>query len=311
MKTNLEHIRFIFVACFFVNQVGNASQSDSISYNAIDWSQISSNELTAIVKNANPSRIPPKAWGVILKRVDWFQLPTNVQNYISDNVDWSLVPTNVLEYYNQPAEWPNSHQALNICAEIMRSSVDTNWLAMIAEKVTNLTTVIQFTNRLNNGSEAITLETNTDIAHYFEGFSKRLESTLNEYSGYLTNPKLKAYLGEAGYGAEIPSSGLSEGMVYYGFQSEKGPARDIRLLSKVSGERAPLQIIFYPNGRLSQFRVFTLQHKDTALFNENGQLQHFDWIMNDKMSIHIDPDASGEPHVKLIALGKHLPLKFQ
>ncbi len=321
MKQHLTKIGLVFTACLLANlasqalaQTKNLIQATAATnYNTIEWSQISSNELTAIVKSADPSQIPANAWGIILKRVDWFQLPTNVQNYVSDNVDWSLVPTNILEFYNQPGEWSDSPQkqaTLKRCADILRSSIDTNWLALIASKLTNQPAIFQFTNRLNDGTETVTLVTNTDIILYFEYFSKLLMSTLDEYAGYLTNPKLKTYLG-AGYEGEIPSPRKNEGMIYFGFRSKEGLITDFRRLAVVRGERAALQVGFYPNGKLSQFRVFTLEHKDTALFLENGQLQHFDWIINDKISIHIDLDASGNPHVKLITLGKHPPLKIQ
>jgi hypothetical protein len=121
------------------------------NYSNIEWFQISFNELTDIVKGANPSRIPSNAWGIILQKVDWFQLPTNVQYYISENVDWSMIPTELLEFYNHPGAWPESPEkepALRHCAVLLRSSVDTNWLAMVASKLANEPAVLEFTNHL-------------------------------------------------------------------------------------------------------------------------------------------------------------------
>ncbi len=278
-------------------QTNNPIQPAAINYNAIEWSQISSNELTAIVKNANPSKIPANAWGIILKKVDWFQLPTNIQYYVSDNVDWSLVPTNIIEYYNQPVAWPNSGQALKHSAELMRASVDTNWLAMIADKLTNQPAVLQFTNTLTNGTQTVVLVTNADMIFNFEAFSMQLTSILDEYAGYLTNPKLNAYLGQSGYGAEIPDSLKNKEVIYFDFLSKNGPASEFRKI--VSGvSRARVKAAFYDNGKLASFAIYTSENKENAHFGNNGQLQHFSWIMNEKFSIHIDVDASGSPHVK-------------
>lgn len=297
MKKNFIKIGLIFTTYFLVNQASQAlAQASAVTnYSTIDWSQISSNELTAIIKNTDPSKIPANAWGIILKRVDWFQLPTNIQYYVSDNVDWSLIPTNIIEFYNQPAAWPNSRQALRHSADLMRSSIDTNWLAMIADKLTNQPVVFRFTNRLNDGTAPVVIVTNADIIAYFKDFSKRLTSTLDEYASYLTNPKLNAYLGVAGYSAQIPSPTKSEGTIYFGFLTDNGPTRDFRQI--VNGEsRARMQAYFYENGNLKLLNVIAT-YKYGVNFTENGQLKDVGWLLNNKLAIHINLDASGNPQI--------------
>src|ERR1035437_5494829 len=80
MKNNLIKIGLMFPACFLVIQASQAlaQAAATTNYSTIQWSQISSNDLAALVKKANPSKIPANAWGIILKKVDWFQLPTNI-----------------------------------------------------------------------------------------------------------------------------------------------------------------------------------------------------------------------------------------
>ena len=62
--------------------------------------------MTAIVRGAEPSKIPTNAWGIILKNVDWMQLPTNVQYYVSANVDWSIIPPNTAFFLFTPLNGP-------------------------------------------------------------------------------------------------------------------------------------------------------------------------------------------------------------
>ena len=311
MEKNLAKSGLAFVACFLVSQASLAlAQTNSaiqpsaatINYNNVQWSQISSNEVTAIVKNADPSQIPTNAWGVILKKVNWFQLPANVHNYVDENVDWSLVPSNILAYYNQPAEWPDSphkQATLKRCAEMVRSSVDTNWLAMIANKLTNQPAVFQFTNRLKDGSETVMLVTNADIILYFEGFSARLLVCLDEYAGYLTSPKLKAEYG-AGYQGEMPSPLEKDRTIYFGFHSIEGPIRTFVIHGGArDGSAGGVAAVFYLNGKLCHLSFFTPHnmHDEDTHFVENGQLRHLDWLVNDKFAIFLDLDESGNPHI--------------
>ena len=290
----------IYLVLFALPAVADQSRS-AIDYKSINWSQISSNELDAIVKKADPSRIPPQDWGGILKRVDWFQLPAKVQRYVSDNVDWSMVPTNIILFYNKPAAWPNCRQTLEHCAELMHSSVDTNSLSLSASILTNVPEILEYTNRLSDGSETVLRLTNSDLIQYFEDFSNRVESTLNEYAGYLTNPKLNAYHGQAGYEAEIHSSKQDEGMIDYLFYKSTGPTVEIRRLTE-GVSRARSRVVFYESGKLALFDAFTDQHQETVYFGENGQLHEVMWVINDKFALEVNLDAFGKPHYKCYSL---------
>jgi hypothetical protein len=304
MKHRLIKIVVSFAACLGLNwashalaqtEAGNQAGSAN-AYGNVKWSQISSNELTSIVKSADPSKIPTNAWGIILKRVDWFQLPTNVQYYVSDNVDWSLVPTNIIEYYNQPKAWVNSAQALKQGAETMRSSIDKAWLAMITDKLTNQPTVLSFTNRSKEGVETVMLVTNSQLIHYLRDFAERLELSLVENAGYLTNPRLNAYHGVSGYGANIKSPTVSNETTYFGFRDERGLINDYRQLAD-GVSRARVKAIFDENGKLGSFEVFTAEHKDAARFAKNGRLQQITWDISDGFAIRISCDDSGSAHI--------------
>jgi len=309
MKLNSTLTLFLIIACFFIGQIDNVVAQYSNSgptiivgnYINADWANMSTNDINAIIGSHDPSTIPANAWGIILKRVDWFHLPTNVQNFVSDNVDWSLVPTNILMFYNNPAEWPNYRQTLKHCAELMQLSVDTNSLALDASILTNIPEVIQFTNRLSDGSESVLRLANSNLIQYFEDFSNRVVSTLNEYAGYLTNPKMNAYLGQAGYGAEIHSFKQDEGMVYFSFFKGTGPTREIRRLTE-GVSRARSRVVFYENGKLGLFDAYTDQHQETAYFGDNGQLQNVTWVINDKFALLVNVDASSVLHYKCYPL---------
>jgi hypothetical protein len=222
-----------------------------------------------------------------------------------------------------PGKWPDKPDKnirLKQCADIMRSAVDTNFLAMLANKLTNEPAVFQFTNQLNNGTEIVTLVTNTDIVFHFEDFSRRLTSDLDEHASLLTNPKLKTFTCDFGEVAEIVNpKNKNEWFEFdFDFSGPKGrydgPVRqllDRGIYTNSVGTRSFDYYEFYENGRLKSFRVLTPEHKDTAAFGENGQLQHLDWLVNNVFAIYLDFDELGNPHVRPVTLGKHPPLKFQ
>jgi hypothetical protein len=257
--------------------------------------------MTAIVKSADPARIPTNAWEIILKKVDWLELPTNTQYYISVNVDWSIIPINILDLLVHPVEWPDSPQksdTLKRCAEALRSSIDKNWLATITSNLSKQPAVLQFTNSVPGGIETVQCVTNAYIIAYFQEFAKHLELDLKEYSGYLTNPHFRTEIGD-GYQGEIQSPRTNEGTIYFGFVSDNGPIRMFRRLPKPGGDSTIVYADVHTNGVLWTFQVSTPQHtKDIAVScRENGQLQQMTWAMNDTFSIMLDIDVSGIPHI--------------
>ena len=235
-----------------------------------------------------------------------------------------------------PSKWPDSPQkqaALKRCAELMRSSVDTNWLAMIAGKLANQPAVLQFTNRSNDGIETITLVTNADLVLHIEDFSKRLASTMNEIASCLTNSKLKTFIAY-NYKGVIVSPRENEKAISFNFWSENGPVKNFkeasfdepaptthntpRAAAKTTSSQTAdavhlpgVAAEFSESGRLVSFEILTPEHIESANFGGDGQPQHFFWRGNNMYAISIDMDVSNNVHVKLIPLGKNLRVKLQ
>jgi hypothetical protein len=230
-----------------------------------------------------------------------------------------------------PGKWPDKpdkKMRLQQCADIMRSSVDTNWLATVANNLASQPSVFQFTSRLNDGTEAFTLVTNTDLILDFEDFSKRLTSDLDEYANLLTNSKLETATCDWGEFAQIvdPKDKNEWFEFDFDYSSPKYPWNNpVSELKKSRVDRSGeggMYMSFYVSGKLRSYWMYALDYYEKADFNENGQMQHFfkenghyqkvDWVMNgqvlhqkwvhDKYAISINLDASCNPQVKLITL---------
>ena len=236
------------------NNVHQAAKPNA--YENVDWLRISTNRLTELVKNSDPSLIPTNAWGAILKRVDWFALPTNVQYYVSDHVDWSLIPSKILEHYNQPEPWPEKSSKQQIrehCAEILRSAVDTNQINEACKKLTN------------QPNEASALKR----------MSEDITRTLSTAAGLLNSSALNSTSWNGGYSASVHNPNNPAEVFLYHFNTQKGPIGQFEIRTS-EGNKPVVLALFFENGKLKSFSK-AKPNQEILSFDENGGVDRH-WI---------------------------------
>jgi hypothetical protein len=291
-----------------LSQTNNHAQSGAANVN---WSKLPAKDMVSALKTIDPSQIPTNAWAVILEKADWSKVPTNVQEYFCDEVDWSSIPEKVWAKYIHPGKWPDGpgkQKTLSHCAELLRSSVDTNQLDLILNKLlTNQPAVYEVATGMNkDGSKAVTLISSNDVIRFYQDTTKQLFSTLDRFASYMTNSKLETYTADFGYAAKISAANEVE-TKYISFYSENGPIMDFRGVEiDGSGSRTAGGARFNKQGKLIVFdsRVYPILNSHIATrdvsvgFDENNRLC-IDGILQDEIGVSVRLDASEKLRVKI------------
>ena len=239
------------------------SMGDEVDYQHSNWSQMPATELVAILKSANPARIPTNAWGGILRRVDWDVIPPTRRLDIGEHLDWSLIPSNIWEKLIHPNPWPqgaNREATLKKCAELLHQSVDSSHLLLVSTHLKLLPPALLVTNGASATGHFISVVTNADIVLLYDTFIFKLTNVLSACAGYLSDSNLNVYIGD-GYSAKIQTPQKSTETTYYLLWSENGPVRSIRQM--VGDARATVSAQFARNGKLASFEIYTATPNST------------------------------------------------
>ena len=177
--------------------------------------------------------------------------------------------------------WPENLQTkqaiLKNCADVLQSSVDTNQLAMITEKLVNQPTILKFGHQTGPGSPmTFTFATNADVISAFKDFSQQTFSSINEFASFLTDSNLETLVAFKGNRmAFIPNSHNPKMGFEYCVSGETSfLVQQIDEFPNSTSVQRTLQSSanFYENGKLRWYQKFGDKRREqTISFNEDGK----------------------------------------
>lgn len=198
--------------------------------------------------------------------------------------------------------WPENLQTkqaiLKYCADVLQSSMDTNQLAIIANKLASQPVILKFGHQTGPGSTmTFTFATNADVISAFESFSQQTISNLNEFASLLTDSNLETLVAFKGNRmAFIPNPHNTKMEFEYCISGNTNFfVQQIDEFPNSTSVQRTLQSSanFYENGNLRWYETFGDKgHRQTISFNEDGKFDRCD-LWADGMQVWFSLDESG------------------
>jgi len=207
-----------------------------------------------------------------------------------------------LHHTFQSKPWPESLQTkqaiLKHCADVLELSMDTNQLAMIADKLASQPAILKFGHQTGPSSPmTFTFATNADVIFAFENFSQQTISNLNEFARHLTDSNIQTLVTFKGNRmAFVPNPHNSMmGFDYCISRNTNFFVQQIDEFPNSTSVQRTLQSSanFYENGKLRWYQMYKNKSRPQIIsFNEDGKFDRCD-LWADGMQVWFSLDETG------------------